>query len=48
MWPNEQDFGSDTIIWDIQNAQKKLEPTAIALDKLRFDNLGNITANLSV
>lgn len=20
MWPNEQDFSSDTIIWDIQNA----------------------------
>ncbi len=23
MWPNEQDFSSDTIIWDIQNAQQK-------------------------
>lgn len=22
MWPNEQDFSSDTIIWDIQNAQQ--------------------------
>lgn len=21
MWPNEQDFSSDTIIWDIQNTQ---------------------------
>ncbi len=21
MWPNEQDFSSDTIIWDIKNAQ---------------------------
>ena len=21
-WPNEQDFSSDTIIWDIQNAQQ--------------------------
>lgn len=20
-WPNEQDFSSDTIVWDIQNAQ---------------------------
>jgi len=22
MWPNEQDFSSDTIIWDIKNAQQ--------------------------
>ena len=22
MWPNEQDFSSDTIIWDMQNAQQ--------------------------
>ena len=22
IWPNEQDFSSDTIIWDIQNAQQ--------------------------
>ena len=22
MWPNEQDFSSDTIIWDIQNVQQ--------------------------
>lgn len=22
MWPNEQDFSSDTIIWDIQNTQQ--------------------------
>ncbi len=22
-WPNEQDFSSDTIIWDIQNAQQR-------------------------
>ncbi|TLU87357.1 MAG: DUF2442 domain-containing protein [Chlorobium sp.] len=22
MWPNEQDFSSDTIVWDIQHAQK--------------------------
>jgi hypothetical protein len=21
-WPNDQDFSSDTIIWDIQNSQK--------------------------
>lgn len=21
-WPNEQDFSSDTIVWDIQNAQE--------------------------
>lgn len=21
-WPNEQDFSSDTIIWDIENADK--------------------------
>ena len=21
-WPNDQDFSSDTIIWDIQNAQE--------------------------
>jgi hypothetical protein len=21
IWPNEQDFSSDTIIWDIQNSQ---------------------------
>ena len=21
-WPNDQDFSSDTIIWDIQNAQQ--------------------------
>lgn len=21
MWPNEQDFSSDTIIWDIENPQ---------------------------
>ena len=25
MWPNEQDFSSDTIIWDIENAQGKNE-----------------------
>lgn len=23
MWPKEQDFSSDTIIWDIQNAQQR-------------------------
>jgi hypothetical protein len=23
MWPHEQDFSSDTIIWDIQKAQQK-------------------------
>ena len=22
MWPNEQDFSSDTIIWDLQNTQQ--------------------------
>ena len=22
MWPNEQDFSSDTIVWDIQNAHE--------------------------
>ena len=22
MWPNEQDFSADTIVWDIQHAQK--------------------------
>jgi len=22
MWPNEQDFSSDTIIWDIQKSQQ--------------------------
>ena len=22
MWPNEQDFSSDTIIWDIQHSQQ--------------------------
>jgi len=22
IWPHEQDFSSDTIIWDIQNAQQ--------------------------
>lgn len=22
MWPHEQDFSSDTIVWDIQNAQQ--------------------------
>ena len=22
MWPNEQDFSSDTIVWDIQNSNK--------------------------
>jgi len=22
MWPNEQDFSSDTIIWDIKNSQQ--------------------------
>ena len=25
MWPNEQDFSSDTIIWDIKNAQPQSE-----------------------
>ena len=24
MWPNEQDFSSDTIIWDIQNAPSEV------------------------
>ncbi|MDU9047518.1 MAG: DUF2442 domain-containing protein [Candidatus Electrothrix sp. Rat3] len=30
MWPNEQDFSSDTIIWDIENSQgeNKLETAA--------------------
>ena len=22
VWPNEQDFSSDTIVWDIQNGQQ--------------------------
>ena len=22
IWPNEQDFSSDTIVWDIQNSNK--------------------------
>lgn len=26
MWPNEQDFSSDTIIWDIKNAQQVVSP----------------------
>lgn len=26
MWPHEQDFSSDTIIWDIQNEQAGLTP----------------------
>lgn len=25
-WPHEQDFSADTIIWDIQNAQKAAAP----------------------
>ena len=25
MWPNEQDFSSDTIIWDIENSKGKTE-----------------------
>jgi hypothetical protein len=25
IWPNEQDFSSDTIIWDIENSQGKTE-----------------------
>lgn len=25
MWPNEQDFSSDTIVWNIQNGNGKLE-----------------------
>ena len=25
-WPHEQDFSADTIIWDIQNAQKTAAP----------------------
>ncbi len=24
MWPNEQDFSSDTIIWDIKHSQQSL------------------------
>ena len=27
MWPHEQDFSSDTIVWDIQNAQQSFNPT---------------------
>jgi hypothetical protein len=30
MWPNEQDFSSDTIIWDIKNAQPQSEPFVVA------------------
>lgn len=26
MWPHEQDFSSDTIVWDIQNSQQKNQP----------------------
>lgn len=25
-WPHEQDFSADTIIWDMQNAQKAAAP----------------------
>jgi hypothetical protein len=28
MWPNEQDFSSDTIIYDIQNAQQDADGSA--------------------
>ncbi|MFH2091447.1 MAG: DUF2442 domain-containing protein [Pseudomonadota bacterium] len=31
MWPNEQDFSSDTIIWDIKNAQPAGEPDSKGL-----------------
>ena len=27
IWPNEQDFSSDTIIWDIQNANHRVHLT---------------------
>ena len=34
MWPNEQDFSSDTIIWDLQNAQQGTEaPGRCAIQK---------------
>jgi hypothetical protein len=26
MWPHEQDFSSDTIIWDLQHAQQEASP----------------------
>jgi len=26
MWPHEQDFSADTIVWDIQNAQQAGQP----------------------
>jgi hypothetical protein len=32
MWPHEQDFSSDTIVWDIQNAQQSAPVDA---EKLR-------------
>lgn len=25
MWPNEQDFSADTIVWDIQNSHQSLQ-----------------------
>lgn len=31
MWPNEQDFSSDTIIYDIQNAQQNAAADADGL-----------------
>jgi hypothetical protein len=29
MWPHEQDFSSDTIVWDIQNAQSVADDSLI-------------------
>jgi len=30
MWPHEQDFSSDTIIWDMQNAQQPIAADSTA------------------
>lgn len=46
MWPHEQDFSSDTIVWDIQNSQRKNQPDAI--DRLAQDHAQVATSALSV
>ena len=38
MWPHEQDFSSDTIVWDIQNAQQGTpERCGSGLEKKKSD-----------
>jgi hypothetical protein len=46
MWPNEQDFSSDTIIWDIQHSRQANARDADSSDDGELEQLMQISVKL--